>query len=211
MNGHFQRSRLWITWTINCSCGEFFGMTMAAGIAISASLLFGEPVRGIEGVIIMALMVFAGVIEGLSIGYFQWRVLHSVFPKLMISSWLIATVTVAVLGWILGMVPSTLMQEVTTTPAQSLELTTGMLVFWAALLGAVLGAAFGVSQWRVLRRHAQHAWTWIVANSMGWAFAFVFIFYAASLPAEVTSTAVIVLIGGIASILAGLSVGAVTG
>ena len=208
---HSRRNLLWASWTINCANGELAGVGVAAGIAVFVYRFFGEPTSVTEGIIIMAYMAFAGVLEGLAIGYFQWRVLRTVYPKITLSTWFIATVTVTALGWILGMLPSTLMPGTTTTIGESTEHSVGDLAFWAALLGAVLGAAFGASQSIVLRRHAQNAWTWIVANSIGWAIAFVFIFLAASLPTEATSAVVIVLIGGIAGILAGLSIGVVTG
>ncbi|MDH3604123.1 MAG: hypothetical protein OEU26_31330, partial [Candidatus Tectomicrobia bacterium] len=164
-----------------------------------------------ERVTVMAVMVGAGAIEGLSIGYFQWRVLRSVFPKLTAASWLIATITVGALGWFLGMLPSTLMAGATTELAQSPDLPAGLVASWAALLGTGLGAVFGGSQWIVLRRHAHNAWTWMVANAMGWAIAMVILFLAASWPTEATAAGVVVLLGALAGLLAGLTVGAVTG
>ena len=149
-----QNTRLWASSTMFCTCGEFLGMSVAAGFTVFGNHLFQETTRVVERLIVMALMIFAGVIEGFSIGYFQWRVLHSVFLRLPSSSWLMATVTVAALRWFLGMLPSTLMQETKTELVQSPELSKCILALLAALLGAVLGTAFGGSQWIVLRRHA---------------------------------------------------------
>lgn len=206
-----QRARLWGSWTLSCAVGEYLGMAVAATCAVFANRLFGEPASVVERLAVMAVMVVAGGIEGSSIGYFQWRVLRSVLPKLTAASWLIPTVTVAALGWFFGMLPSTLMAGATTELAQSPDLPVSLVAFWAALLGAGLGAVFGGSQWIVLRRHVHSAWTWIVANAMGWAVAMVILFLAASLPTEATAAGVVVLIGALAGLFAGLTVGAVTG
>ena len=204
-------ARLWPSWTLFCAVGEILGMVVAPGCTVFANRLVGEPDSMFERVTVMTVMVGAGAIDGFSSGTFQWRVLYSVFPKLTKTSWLKATVTMAVLGWFFGMLPSTLTTGATTELVQSPNLPSGVVAFWAAVLSVVLGAAFGGSQWVVLRRHAHNAWTWIVANAMSWSIAMVILFLAAAWLTEATAAGIVVLIGALASLLAELSVGAVTG
>lgn len=77
--------------------------------------------------------------------------------------------------------------------------------------GAVAGAAFGIAQWLVLRRHARPAGGWIAASAIGWAVALGWIMLAASLPGAATPLPVVVAGGAVGGLAAGVSVGLVTG
>ena len=155
-------------------------------------------------------MVLAGVLEGTSIGFFQWRVLRRVYPPMTARAWLIPTIVVAAIGWFVGMLPQTFFAsseagEVMPEPSPAMVITV------AAVFGAVAGAVFGFAQWLVLRRYVKHAVVWIWANAIGWALAMAVIYVGASLPnAEWRVTAVIVT-GAVTGIVAGLAIGAVTG
>lgn len=81
----------------------------------------------------------------------------------------------------------------------------------ALAMGLMLGAVFGFGQWLVLRRHANHSARWITANALGWALAMLLIFAAASVPGQHTAVGLLWGIYITAGLLAGLSVGIITG
>lgn len=100
----------WFRWTLNCAAGEILGIAVAAGLAGGVLMRLGEPQSWVERVGFLLLMLGAGALEGYAVGWFQWRVLRERFavPK---ADWIGATVSVAVLSWLLGMLPSTLMSN----------------------------------------------------------------------------------------------------
>ena len=63
----------------------------------------------------------------------------------------------------------------------------------------------------MLRRQVRGGWRWIAGNALGWAVAVPWISVAAALPSEHAAWQRIVGLGAAAGVLAGVSVGAVTG
>ena len=78
-------------------------------------------------------------------------------------------------------------------------------------MGIFLGALFGLFQWIELKRHTSRAGLWILANTLGWTAGLAIIFIGASVPSVETELAVTIVIGTVSGLLAGLSVGAITG
>jgi len=56
------------------------------------------------------LMVLAGAFEGTVLGILQWPALTRAFKALPARDWISATIAIAATGWLVGMLPSTLMQ-----------------------------------------------------------------------------------------------------
>lgn len=83
----------------------------------------------------------------------------------------------------------TLKQLPITFPVQE-DLTEQTSLLWiiigAALLGILIGLVFGLFQWISIRRHSSRATAWVAANAIGWGFAMIWIFLAATLPDEHT-------------------------
>ncbi len=162
--------RLWRRWIVANALGELFGLGLAAAIGIGVMLLMGEP-RSTAGVLAVAsLMVMIGVAEGVIVGYAQWRVLRSYLETLMARVWIGATALGAFIAWMLGMLPSTIINLSATgasgpPPAMNDALMFGL----AAAMGAALGIILALPQWRVLRRHVSHAVWWLPANALAWA------------------------------------------
>ena len=86
-----------------------------------------------------------------------------------------------------------------------------MMIIFAAVFGAVAGVVFGFAQWLVLRRQTKQGAIWILANAAGWALAMSVIYLGASLPTAEWPIAAVVVDGALTGIVAGLSVGGVTG
>ena len=204
--------KYWLNWTIACGIGEFLGIGVAAGIAFLHFKFLGEPQTIGQRILVIAVMMLAGIIEGLVTGSFQWSVLKKRFVNMKAKNWLFFTALGAATAWLLGMIPSIFFApEPSTSSSAIVEFSNVQIALLAALSGVVLGALFGVFQWVELKKHTPDAGRWILANSLGWTVGLVIIYLGASTPSVDTSLAVIILIATIAGLLAGLSVGAITG
>jgi hypothetical protein len=201
----------WRKWTQHCAAGELLGIGVAGGIAFVVNQTLGEPVSLLEKGIVLGSMVLAGAIEGTLLGWFQWRVLKERIPLLPAREWIEWTVAIAMLGWLLGTLPSLFWIEAPADQASAPEISPVLLALGSIAMGLGLGALFGGFQWMALRKYVTGAGRWIVANALGWGLGLGWIYLAASLPDERTSFPIIVGLGIAGGLLAGLSVGAVTG
>jgi hypothetical protein len=183
------------------------GVAVVAGAAIAINRTLGEPESTAGRLLVLAVMVAAGAVEGLSLGYFQWRAMRSRLPELRAGQWIGVTALAAAGGWLLGMLPPTLLQ----TGSVLLEPVVSDTFFVVLLLGLVTGAVFGAAQAWVLRRHVLHAARWIAANAVGWSVAMLWIFLAATLPDESTPVVTTLGLGAAGGLVAGLCLGAITG
>lgn len=202
--------RYWLYWTAACGAGEFCGIGVAAGIAVLHFTLLGEPQTIGQKIAVIFVMIAAGVIEGLVTGYFQWFILKKRYLNMRARNWLGFTALGAATAWLLGMIPSVFFASDASSSA-TMEFSTGQTTLLAALMGIFLGALFGLFQWIELKRHASRAGLWILANTLGWTVGLAIIFIGASIPSVETELAVTIVIGTLSGLLAGLSVGAVTG
>lgn len=199
----------WLRWTLNCAAGEILGIAIAAGLAGLVLMTLGEPQSWPTRIGFLLLMLGAGALEGYAVGWFQWRVLRERFtvPK---ADWIGATVSVAVLGWLLGMLPSTLASN-PESGAVAFEPSLGQIALFALLFGLGAGVLFGIGQWVVLRHYAEGAGVWVMANALGWGLALVWIYpIASSMPVGIALWQQ-VLLGALAGLLSGVSIGGITG
>jgi hypothetical protein len=200
------RSR-WLRWIAHCGVGEMIGVAVVAGTATVLNRTLGEPESPDGRLLVLAVMVAAGAVEGLSLGYFQWRAMRSHLPELPAGQWIGVTALAAAGGWLLGMLPPTLLQ----TGSILLEPVISDTFFVVLLLGLVTGTVFGAAQAWVLRRIVLHAARWIAANALGWSVAMLWIFLAATLPDENTPVLATLGLGAAGGLVAGLCLGAITG
>jgi hypothetical protein len=200
----------WLRWTAVCGLGEFLGIGVAAGIGFGVVMTLGEPDTLGEKLFVILTAIVSGIIEGLVTGWLQWWVLREKFAAVKAKDWLFYTALGAATGWILGMTPSTfLMGQGGATPVP--EFSSALIALLAAGAGLVLGALFGFFQWLELRKHTVQAARWIPANAIAWAIGLAIIYLGASMPTAETALAMVILIGTVSGLLAGLSVGAITG
>jgi uncharacterized integral membrane protein len=205
----------WLKWTIFCALGELLGIGIAGGIAFVVNTTIGEPETFLTKLLVLLVMLLAGCIEGFLLGTFQWHVLQERFRKIPKREWVFYTVLVAVIGWFLGMLPSLFIISGNTNSVQ--DTTTIdfehplLLALLSVASGLVLGAVFGLFQWFVLKKYVHKAYKWITANALGWGLGLGWIYLFASFPNENTSLIFNILTGISGGLLAGLSVGAVTG
>lgn len=166
-------------------------------------------------IIVLIAMMFAGFIEGVVLGWFQWRVLVNKFENIPQKEWMFYTVLVGVLGWFLGMLPSLFFIPVESSSNGTSEGMDFSNPYVFALLsigsGLILGAIFGLFQWIVLRRYVHKAYKWIIANALGWGLRLGWIYLFASIPIEESSIAFNFMMGIFGGVLAGVSDGSITG
>lgn len=145
-------SGVWTRWTVAATVGELAGFTVpaVAGAAVSAAAA-PDPV-------IVATLVAAGFLEGVTLGFAQSGVLGRAAVGVRRRDWTLATGAGAAIAWLLGMLPSTFAGRVPS----------GVLWALVAVVAPVLLVSLGLAQWLVLRRHRTGSAWWIAATAGAW-------------------------------------------
>jgi hypothetical protein len=208
----FRRPPSWGRWTLGVGAAETGGIAAAAACAGVALLLVGEPSGPAEVLVVLAGAALGGVVEGTLVGWVMHRMLSPWLPGLPRRPFVLATVAVAVTGWVLGNLPPALMSaSADTTAAPAAEPPILLIAAVAAAGGALAGVAFGGAQALVLRHHVARPGRWVWANALAWAIGVAIITVGASGVPGGWSIAALALYGAGVGLLAGLVVGAVTG
>src|SRR3954463_11872882 len=100
------KRNLFRKWVINCAFGELLGIGAAGCIAVAVNYYIGEPHSLTQKLFVLFTMLVAGTVEGTSVAVFQWIVLRHLFPGMKLSAWWKWTVSIALIGWSVGMLPS---------------------------------------------------------------------------------------------------------
>ncbi len=198
-------------WVLYCGGGELLGIAAASSLAVGHNYFLAEPQSFWGYSVNWLVMILAGAIEGAILGFLQWKILVKRFRQLSMLAWLRNTMSITMLGWGIGMLPSFFFNGNAEAGEVANEPALWLLLLAAALMGLVLGSLFGLFQYWVLRAHTAEAKGWILANALGWMLAMVWIFLAASLPDAHTPIPLIIGMGAAGGILAGTSVGLITG
>lgn len=205
------RNVLWLRWTAANALSELLGLGATfATIGLLFSKIDTQRTTGI--LLSFAIAVLSGAIEATIVGLAQWWAMHPWFPMIGRFAWWRATIVGALLGYVMGYLPSTLMSmgEVATQTPQTEPPQWAMLLL-ATALGAVAGAILSFAQWLVLRGKVKQAGLWIPANMLAWAFGMPLIFLGMDLAFKMTELWQTVLVIGGALLSAGIAVGAIHG
>ncbi|MDX2029294.1 MAG: hypothetical protein SF339_01395 [Blastocatellia bacterium] len=204
---------LWLQWVGANALGEMIGLGIAAMIGVGvASTMDGRNTVFAVGLTGVA-MILAGTIEGVVVGIAQSMVLCRYLRELRGKAWVTATAIGAFVAWVLGMIPSTVMNLREPHDSQPAPEMSGALMHGlAALMGIVLGVILALPQWRVLRRHVTRAGWWLAANSLAWAIGMPVIFLGIGAMHDLGMSFGGVIIGMlVTTVLAGAVVGAIHG
>jgi hypothetical protein len=68
--------KLWLQWTFANVAGEVLGLGLAAAVATAMVLTIGEPETAIIALMMAGVMIAAGALEGVIVGFAQWLVLR---------------------------------------------------------------------------------------------------------------------------------------
>lgn len=170
--------RLWRRWVMANAGSELVGL---GGTFALTAYFFTQVADGGGAAAIGLTFLFAvlsGVVEATVVGLAQWWALHPWFPAVGWRAWWLATLAGALIAYVLGYLPSTLMDlgaDAGAAPAS--EPPQWVVLLLAAGLGAVGGAVLSFAQWLVLRRVGSGSSWWIPANMLAWAAGMPLIFW----------------------------------
>jgi hypothetical protein len=205
---------LWLRWVAANGLGEMFGLglTFAVGVAVISSLGDQQSVPVI--LITFLVAVVSGTIEATLVGLAQWWAMRAWFPMIRRMKWWLATLAGAMLAYVLGYLPSTLMslgEQASPTQTPAAEPQQWVVLLLAAALGAVGGAVLSFAQWLELRRKVGGAIIWIPANMLAWTAGMPLIFWGIDASQKSGELSSIILFMGSILLLTGMVVGAING
>jgi hypothetical protein len=207
-----RRGALWSRWVVANAVGEMLGLGATFGvIALAFSALEGRP--GVGSVLLVFLLTVAsGAIEATLVGLAQWRAMHPWFPAITRRAWWLATLVGALVAYVLGYLPSTLMSLAEgANQAPAAEPPQSIVLLLAAGLGAVAGAVLSFAQWLALRKQLPRAGWWIPANMAAWLVGMPIIFGGIDAAQRAQSLAATVLVMAVCLFVTGAIVGGIHG
>ncbi len=205
---------MWARWTLWITLGETLGLT--ASLAIMGLAVSWAPTPALAVPWALGLAMIGGLVEGALFGWAQSQVLAERIPGFPRARFVQASALTASVCWLLGMLPSQLMDLAAGTAAPTAasppaELPLGITLLLAAAMGAVLGPILASGPAWVVRRHMTGLGVWLGAHAGGWAAGMVTVFLVLGLVPDEAGTASWLAAGALAALLTSAVVGAVTG
>ena len=205
--------QLWTRWALANAFSEMVGLGLTFVITglFMSSLGEGSTVWGILFSFVVA--VGSGAVEATFVGLAQWWAMSPRFPSVGKFEWWRGTFIGALIAYVLGYLPSTIMSlgDATTSSAPVAEPDQWIVLLLAAGLGAVGGAVLSFAQWLVLRNNVQQAGLWIPANMLAWTFGMPIIFWGIDLAFKLSALWQSILLMAGTLFVAGAVVGAIHG
>lgn len=164
------RRTLWLRWVAANAVGEMLGLGLTFAVGVLAMSRLGDQ-AGVAAILLsFAIAVGSGVIEATLVGLAQWWAMRPWFPAITRRAWWQATLVGALIAYVLGYLPSTLMSlgEQAAEAAPMAEPPQWVVLLLAAGMGAVGGAVLSFAQWLAMRRTVERAGWWIPANMLAW-------------------------------------------
>jgi hypothetical protein len=213
MRSNDKRS-LWLRWVAANGLGEMFGLglTLAIGAVIISSLGDQQSMAAI--LIAFLVAVASGAIEATLVGLAQWWAMHPWFPMIHRKAWWLATLIGALVAYVMGYMPSTLMslgEQTTQAQTPMAEPAQWVVLLLAAGLGAAGGAVLSFAQWLTMRKKVAHASVWIPANMLAWMVGMPLIFWGIDNAQKLSGLFWVILFMAGVLLLTGLVVGAIHG
>jgi hypothetical protein len=207
-------STLWLRWVAANGLGEMFGLglTFAVGVVVISSLGNQQSVSVILMTFVVA--VASGAIEATLVGLAQWWAMHPWFPMLTRGAWWLATLIGALMAYVMGYLPSTLMslgEQASQTQTPVAEPDQWLVLLLAAGLGAMGGAVLSFAQWLTMRHKIQGSSIWIPANMLAWMVGMPIIFWGIDVVQKMNGLFWLILMMAGVLMLTGSVVGAIHG
>jgi hypothetical protein len=205
---------LWLRWVAANGLGEMFGLGLTLAVGALVITRLGDQ-GGVSAILLSFLVAVAsGAIEATVVGLAQWWAMHPWFPVIARRSWWFATLVGALLAYVLGYLPSTLMslgEQASQSSASAVEPAQWIVLLLAAGLGAVGGAVLSFAQWFTMHKKVARAYVWIPANMLAWMVGMPIIFWGIDIAQKIDGLPwMILFITGIL-LVTGLVVGAIHG
>jgi hypothetical protein len=207
-------ARLYPRWILTNALAELLGLGGTFALIALVTPRLGAETSAAVVLAAFATAVFAGVLEATVVGLSQHWAMRPWFPQVSRLHWWLGTLAGALLAYVLGYLPSTLMSlsavaDPAAAPVQ--EPPQLVVLLLAAALGAVGGAVLSFAQYLAMRKRVKFARRWIPANMLAWTLGMPIIFQGMDLAFRVSGTAAQVAVIALALLLAGTVVGAVHG
>ncbi len=207
---------LYLRWVTANALSEMVGL--GATFAVGALAFTALDERAGIGIVLLlfAIAVLSGAIEATLVGLAQWWAMRPWFPSIAGREWWLSTLAGALIAYVLGYLPSTLMslsEQAAAQPAAAppAEPPQWIVLLLAAGMGMVGGAVLSFAQWRVLRKATSRAGGWIPANMLAWLAGMPLIFWGIDAAEKgLAPWLAILLLAGVL-LLAGAVVGAIHG
>jgi hypothetical protein len=206
-------NQLWTRWTLANAFSEMIGLGLTFAIT---GLYFSTAGEGttIAGILLsFVVAVASGAVEATFVGLAQWWAMRPRFPSIGRFEWWRGTFIGALIAYVLGYLPSTIMSmgETTGSGSSATEPAQWIVLLLAVGMGAVGGAVLSFAQWLVLRKKVQHAGIWIPANMLAWAFGMPIIFWGIDMAFKMSALWQSILLMAGTLFIAGAVVGGVHG
>jgi len=208
------KQNLWLRWLIANALGEMFGLGLTFVIgAFVISRLSGQTSTSTI-LASFGIAIVSGAVEATIVGFSQWWAMHPWFSTITRRSWWSATFVGALIAYVLGYLPSTLIdlgEAASQAQPTAVEPPLWLVLLLAAGLGVVGGAMLSFAQYLVLRKTVKGAGIWIPANMLAWLFGMPVIFWGIDAATKGQPIFQSVLLMAVVLLAAGAVVGAVHG
>jgi len=207
------KNKLFQRWTFANALAELFGLGLT--FVITGFVFSKLDSQGTVTSIILSFIfaVLSGAVEATVVGLAQWWAMNPWFSSIGRFAWWRATFIGALVAYVLGYLPSTLMSmgEATSQSAPVEEPAQWIVLLLSAGMGAVGGAVLSFAQWLELRKNTKGAGVWIPANMLAWAFGMPVIFWGVDMAFKMAAIWQSVLVMAGSLFVAGAVVGAIHG
>jgi hypothetical protein len=207
------KNQLWTRWTLANALSEMVGL----GLTFLITGLVFSNLDGLGGMTSIlstfVLAVASGAVEATFVGLAQWWAMHPWFPGIERFAWWRGTLIGALVAYVLGYLPSTIMSlgEATASSAPMTEPPQWVVLLLAAGMGAVGGVVLSFAQWLVMRGKVKRASLWIPANMLAWTFGMPVIFWGIDMAFRMSAIWQSVLLMAATLFVAGAVVGGIHG
>ncbi len=208
------RASLWLRWVGANSLGEMLGLGLTFAVGVAALSRLNGQENGIAILLAFMISVVSGLIEATLVGLAQWWAMKPWFPMIRRGAWWLATLIGALIAYILGYLPSTLIslgQQAAQSQPAAAEPPQWLTLLLAAALGLMGGAVLSFAQWRVLRREVKGASIWMPANMLAWMVGMPIIFWGIDFSQRLEPLFMVVIFMAIVLLISGTVVGAIHG
>ena len=170
---------LWPRWTLANALAELFGLGLTFLLTGLAFSRLDDQGTVVSIILSFVFAVLSGAVEATIVGLAQWWAMNPWFSHISRFGWWRGTFIGALIAYVLGYLPSTLMSmgEATSQSAPMEEPAQWIVLLLAAGMGAVGGAVLSFAQWLELRKQTEGAGIWMPANMLAWAFGMPVIFW----------------------------------
>ncbi len=131
-----RRWGFWWQWAMLTTLGQWLGLGFAIAFGGSLSELLekaADPARLVWG---MLIILFAGAMAGMIIGWFQWQALSHYLSNLPLRRWVLASSFGATISWSAGIALGSRVDFVGTNTPVAVQVSAVLL--YSALLGGVI-------------------------------------------------------------------------